>query len=242
MTQQPEYIGCIDGSTIVLHRQADEFVLTIDGVEARLSREAAIRLANLLPSTITSSRPSNKRRRQKSIQQLVKKRSYPETIADLMEEGLIQIGTVLTLRHQNVDRYGTITVDGKIEIDGHQEDTPSAAGRWVIGRECNGWATWKLRDGKSLADLRWILRATRFLGDDHGYVTGFIKEKRRIALGWVEYALSEGLEPGVRNDARAEKYMEARQKNIGYHYTETTLDSYWRHLRQWFEWCKANNW
>ena len=36
--------------------------------------------------------------------------------------------------------------------------------------------------------------------------------------------------------------MEVRQKNIGYHYTETTLDSYWRHLRQWFEWCKANNW
>ena len=242
MTQQSEYIGCIDGRAIVLRRQTDEIVLTIDGVEARLSREAAIRLANLLPSVTPSSRPSKKRRRRRSIQQLVKKRGYPETIGNLMEEGLIQVGTVITMRYNNVDRFGTITVDGMIDIDGHKEETPSAAGRWVIGRECNGWVEWKLRDGKSLADLRWILRAARFLGDDHSYASGFIKEKRRIASGWVDYALSKGLDPGVRNDARTEKYMEARQISNGYSYTDSTLRSYRNHLIHWFEWCRNNNW
>ena len=244
MTQQPEYIGCIDGRAIVVRRQADEILLTFDGVEARLSVEAAIRLANLLPSVKPSSSPSNKRRRQRSVQQLVKRRSYPETIADLIEEGLIQVSTILTMRYQNVDRFGTVTMDGRIDIDGHKEETPSGACIWVTGRQtCNGWAEWKVRDGKSLADLRWMLRAKRF-PPNNGKVllTQLDKQKNMIAMGWVDYALSEKLNPGTHKESAIERYLIFRQTSADYYYTESTLDSYRRHLRQWFEWCGDNNW
>ena len=232
MTQQTEYIGCIDGNTIVLHRKADEIVLTFDGVVARLSIEAAIRLANLLPFLTPSSRPSQRGRR--SVQPLVKRRSYTETIADLIKEGMIQVGTVLTIRHQDVDQFGTITMDGKIDINGHEEDTPSSAGKWVIGRECNGWDTWKLQDGRSLADLRWILRVKRFPDENHGYAIRTIQEKQMIATRWVNYALARGLDPGKQNDEETEAFLADRQLKSNYRYAENTLRLYRIHLRQWF--------
>ena len=235
MTQRPEYVGCMDGSTIVVRRQADEIVLIIGGVEARLSREAAIRLANLLPSATPSSRPSNKRRRTTHV--LVKRRTYPETITDLIEEGLIQVGTLITMRYKNVDRFGTITVDGMIDIDGHKEETPSGACIWVTGRQtCNGWAEWKLRDGKSFADLRWMLRAKRFPGGNHEYaeLTTGEKQKQMIATGWVDYALVRGLDPSKEDKAKMEAYLVDRQLKSDYHYTESTLNVYRAHLRHWF--------
>ena len=236
MTQQPEYIGCMDGRAIVLRRQADEIILSFDGVEARLSIEAAIRLANLLPSVTPASRPVIKRRRRRrSAHPLVKRRGYPETIADLIEEGLIQVGTVLNIRHQNVERYGSITVDGKIDINGHEEDTLSAAGKWVIGRECSGWDTWKLQDGKSLADLRWALRAKRFPGKNHGYAESTAREENMLAMAWVDYALARGLDPGEKDNAKVEDFLTDRQRKINHHYAESTLNAYRMRLRHWFD-------
>lgn len=238
MTQQPEYIGCIDGSTIVLHRQADEFVLTIDGVEARLSMEAAVRLANLLPSATPSSRPPNKRRR-RSVQQRVKRRSYPETIADLIEEGLIQVGTVLTLRHYNVDHFGTVTMDGKIDIEGHKEKTLSAAGQRVIGRTCNGWQEWRVYGGSRLIDLRWMLRAKRFPGENHGYAESTAQEENMLAMAWVDYALARGLDPGKKDNTKVEAFLTDRQRKSNCHYAESTLNAYRMRLRHWFDYYDA---
>lgn len=240
MTQQPEYIGCMDGRAIVLRRQADEIVLTFDGVEARLSREAAIRLANLLPSVTPVPRPVIKRRRRRSVQQKAKRRSHPETIADLVEEGLIQVGVALTMRYYNMDHFGTITVDGKIDIDGHKEETPSGAGKWVIGRECNGWNTWKLQDGKSLADLRWMLRAKRFPGENHGYAESTAQEENMLAMAWVDYALVRGLDPGRKDNTKVEAFLTDRQRRSNCHYTETTLNAYRMRLRHWFDYYDAS--
>ena len=240
MIQQPEYIGCMDGRAIVVLRQAEEIVLTFDGVEARLSIEAAIRLANLLPSVTPASRPVIKRRRRRrSIQPLVKKRSYPETIADLIEEGLIQVGTVLTMRYYNMDHFGTITVDGKIDIDGHKEKTPSGAGKWVIGRECSGWDTWKLQDGNSLAGLRWMLRAKRFPGENHGYAESTAQEENMLAMAWVDYALARGLDPGKKDNTKVEAFLTDRQRKSNCHYAESTLNAYRMRLRHWFDYYDA---
>ena len=235
MTQQPEYIGCMDGRAIVLHRQADEIVLTFDGVEARLSIEAAIRFANLLPSVTPSSRPSNKRRGRRSIQPLVKRRSYPETIGDLIEEDLIQVGTVLTLRYKKMDRFGTITADGMIDVDGYKEESPSAAGQRVIGRTCNGWQEWRVYGGSRLTDLRWMLRAKRFPGENHGYAESTAHEENMLAMAWVDYALARGLDPGKKDNTKVEDFLIDRQRNSNCHYAESTLNAYRMRLRHWFD-------
>ena len=241
MTQQPEYIGCIDGRAIVVRRQADEVVLTFDGVEARLSMEAAVRLANLLPSAASSPILSDNKSRY--VRPIARQSRSRETIVDLMEENLIQVGTVLTLRHRRVDHFGTVTMDGKIDINGHKYDTPSGACRWVTGRKtCNGWAEWKVRDGRSLADLRWMLRAKRFPAENHGYAESTAREKQMIAIGWVDYALARGLGPGKKGNTETEAFLADRQIKSDYRYTESTLNVYRGHLRHWFEWCGDNNW
>lgn len=243
MTQQPEYIGCIDGRAIVVRRQADEILLTFDEVEARLSIEAAIRLANLLPSA--TSLPITSDHVPRFVHSKVRQSRPRETIVDLIEEGLIQVGIVLTMRHYNVDHFGTLTSDGKIDIDGQKYETPSAAGKWVTGRQtCNGWAEWKVRDGISLIDLRWMLRAKRFPPINNGEVlwSQLDKQKNMIAMGWVDYALSKKLNPGARNESAIERYFEYRQLSSEYRYKDRTLEQYRRNLRHWFQWCKANNW
>ena len=239
MTQKPEYIGCMDGRAIVLRRQTDEIVLTFDGVEARLSIEAAIRLANLLPSVTPASRPVIKRRRRRrSVQPLVKRRS-PETIADLIEEGLIKVGTVLTMRHYNVDHFGTVTRDGEIEVEGHKEKTPSAAGSRVVGRTCNGWQEWRVYGGSRLTDLRWVLRAKRFPGENHGYAESTAQEENMLAMAWVDYALARGLDPGKKDNVKVEAFLTDRQRNSNSHYAKTTLNAYRMRLRHWFDYYDA---
>ena len=245
MNQQPEYIEGINGSiTIAISRNANEISLVFGGVEARLSIEDAFRLAYLLqsnaaPVPVLSDdnpqpvRPSVKRKRFSR---------HRETISDLIEEKLIEVGARLTINHKYTEHSGTVTADGMIEVDGYIERTPSAAGSRVVDRTCNGWQEWSVYGGPRLADLRWKLRAKRFPGENHGYAESTARERQKIATGWVDYALARGLDPGKKSDAKTEAYLADRQRKSDYRYSEATLDSYWRHLRQWFEWCKANNW
>lgn len=240
MTQQPEYIGCMDGRAIILRRQADEIVLTFDGAEARLSIEAAIRLANFLPSVTPSSRSSDDKPR--FVQPLKRRGRYRETIADLIEEGLLSVGEVLTISHYGMDHFATITEDGKFNIDGHKEKSPSGAGERVIGRPCSGWKLWKTKDGNTLAVLRWMLRAKQFPGEKHGYAVSTARDKQVIATGWVDYALARGLDPGKKDNTKTEAFLADRQLKSDYRYTESTLNVYRGHLRQWFERCREKNW
>ena len=230
MTQQSEYLGSIDGSTtIVISRRSDEVVLVLGGVEIRLSAVDASRLANILQST--ASIPMHYDKPEPVQPSLPTKRA---TIAHLLEEGLLQVGTVLTMKHQNTDRLGTVTVDGKIVVDGYKEGSPSAAGQRVTGKTCNGWKEWRVHGGHRLADLRWMLRAKWFPGENHGYSESTAREKQMIAMGWVDYALKKRLNPGVRNELAIENYLENRQLYSDNRYKEKTLAGYRRHLRHWF--------
>lgn len=240
MNQQPEYIGCLDGKVIVLSCHDSEFVLAIDKVEARLSTEAAIRLSNLLSSATSLPIPSSDKKRY--IQPLRRRGRHRSTIADLIEEGLLSVGEILTIRHDGMDRFATITEDGRFNIDGHKEKTPSGAGEWVIGRPCSGWRLWKIKDGKTLADLRWMMRARRFPGENHGYAVSTAREKQVIATGWVDYALARGLDPSKKENTKTEAFLADRQLKSDYRYTESTLNVYRGHLRQWFERCRDHNW
>ena len=242
MNQQSEYIEGINGSiSIAISRRSDEISLVFGGVEARLSIEDAFRLAYLLQSNASKPVPLDDKP-QPARPSVKRRRRYRETISDLMEEGLITVGTVLTIKYKYMERSGTITADGMIDIDGYMERSPSAAGRRVTGKSCNGWQEWRVRDGHRLVDLRWMLRAKRFPGENHGYAESTAREKQMIAVGWVDYALARGLDPGKKGNTKTEGFLSDRQRKSEYRYADGTLDSYRIHLRHWFEWCGDNNW
>jgi hypothetical protein len=77
-------------------------------------------------------------------------------LAQLIASGRLAIGTELRAR---TGRTGDITArlgqDGRVFIDDVAFETPSAAGRSVVGHDVNGWSFWRLADGgKQLAELR----------------------------------------------------------------------------------------
>ena len=132
------------------------------------------------------------------------------------------------MTHGGEEHYAAVVEGGLLDLDGHREETPSGAARHVTGGSYNGWTAWSVVDGEPLAALRWRLRAARFPGDDHGYAESTVAEKRMIALRWVEYALSSGLDPGRADEQAVEGFLG------GHEYSDSTLASYRGHLRQWF--------
>lgn len=245
MNQKPEYIEGINGSiTIAISRHSDEISLVFGGVEARLSIEDAFRLAYLLQSNAAPI-PVPSDDKPQPVRPSVKRKRFSrhrETISDLIEENLIEVGALLTIKHKYTEHSGKVTADGMIEVDEYIERTPSAAGSRVVGRTCNGWQEWSVYGGPQLADLRWMLRAKRFPGENHGYTVSTLREKKRIATGWVDYALARELDPSKKDIERIEDYLDERQLESDKYYSESTMTMYRRHLHQWFEWCKANNW
>ena len=138
-------------------------------------------------------------------------------------------GAVTPNVHQGVDHLATITSCGEIEFNGGRHTSPSTAAEHVTGRSTNGWQAWRLADGSPLADLRWRLRARRFPGENHSYSGSTASEKRRVIGRWVEHALSLGIDPSARDRAAVDAFL-----GVG-NYAESTIDSYERHMDQWFE-------
>jgi hypothetical protein len=97
------------------------------------------------------------------------------TIRDLVASGHLAVGTVLVTRAGNFEgRSATVTADGLLEMDGTTYDSPSGAGREVLGRAVNGWSLWRLPDGGRLMDVR-----QRYLGtyvDRKGLYDSFWRE------------------------------------------------------------------
>ena len=165
-----------------------------------------------------------------------------EKIADLLAEGLLTVGTFLTMTHYGKTHFAKVTEDGSIDINGYKAQSPSSACQYVTGRPCSGWRVWYVQDGPSLVDLRWILRAKRFPDEGRGNtaLTTLEKQKRMIAVGWVNYALERGLDPSTFNEDLSENYLTERQLENNQRYAESTLANYRRYLRQWFKLYRQN--
>ena len=235
MTSQPPPIGCIDGRVVTVRYDADEIVLAFDEAEARLSAEAAKRLAaQLAPpsqSADSSSPLASSEEPPPKKPSVTKTKGTREKIIHLVEADLLHAGQVITLTNRGVTHRAQITAEGAIKIDGETFDTPSGAGDHVTKRSSDGWREWKI-DGSPLDDLRWVYRAQTFLANDELYDPKTIAEKQLVARRWVRYALDHGLVPGKRDDNAVERFLSPGD------YADTTLQSYRRHLKQWFEWCK----
>jgi alkylated DNA nucleotide flippase Atl1 len=76
-------------------------------------------------------------------------------IKHLVAAGLLEPGTRLQPRPGQWNALeAVVREDGKLETDGKTFDTPSGAGKYVKGAVTNGWAFWRLEDGRKLADVR----------------------------------------------------------------------------------------
>lgn len=237
-----KHIGCPDGSTIAISHRGENIVITIEDTKASLSLKGAQKLIDHL-NTIVPTRPTVKESMPIPQDQSPSPITTRETLGDLLAEGLIKEGTKLTLTLYDEPYYATVTNTGLLNIDGHKATSPSAACEYVIGHACNGWISWSVKDGPVLADLRWKLRARWFpIKGPHNALSDIQKQQRTIVAGWVDHALSRGLNPGTCDEKNARCYLDERQSSGNYNYKESTLNSYRRHLRQWSEWCKSNNW
>ena len=227
MTERKEHIGCIDGRILTVRGGPDEVVLGIGGSHPRLSIDAARLLAlRLAPPSPSTDSPQESPRPESSFS-----RERPQTwerIIHLIEADLLSVGTDIALTHHGKTHLARITGEGNIEIDGQIFDSPSPAGRYVTKRSSSGWQEWQVVDGPRLIDLRWRLRALRFLGDNHRYSKATINQKRSIARRWVEYTLAKGLDPGKRDDEAVEDFLS------GHDYAASTRSGYRSHLEQWF--------
>lgn len=81
-------------------------------------------------------------------------------LRDLVASGHLAVGTILVAREGSYEgRSATVTPDGLLEMGGKTYDTPSGAGKEVLGRAVNGWTFWRLPEGGKLMDVR-----QRYLG------------------------------------------------------------------------------
>lgn len=253
----PEYdsandVGCIDGAVLRVARHGTEVRLHLGGSLARLSPEAAQRLAALLhPAGTQGSRarsaptqdepsgptPRDTDRRGRpsgrpsapppGVSRRMGTAANP-SVADLLSAGLLEDGSILTLRYHGAEYTATVGADGSIEFEGTQYTSPSAAARAASeGASMNGWTAWKIFDGPPIDDLRWLYRADDFPGEGHRYAPSTAGEMRQIACWWVQHALAEGLDPANPGDSNTEAFLS------GHGYAESTLGSYRRHLRNW---------
>ena len=82
-------------------------------------------------------------------------------VKHLVDAELLAPGTVLSPRPGTWEmRSATVRADGLLEIDGRTFDSPSGAGRHLKGAATNGWAFWRLPDGRRLIDVRDLLHTT----------------------------------------------------------------------------------
>lgn len=231
-----KHIGCLDGSTIGVSRHGEKIIVSIGDKKAGLSLEGTQRLVDHLTSLFQTD-PRVEEDKPILPDKPPPPVTHRETLYDLMAEGLVQVGTELTLTSHGKTHYATITHAGLFNIKGHLESTPSGAGQYVMGRPCSGWRLWRVKDGPILIDLRWKLRAKRFpVRGPNDTLSDIQKQKRMIVTGWVDHALHRGLNPGRCNEKNLENYLDKRQREAGYRYTKSTLDSYRRHLLQWCDW------
>ena len=77
-------------------------------------------------------------------------------VQDLVNVGLLHDGDELihATRGQYQDVVATVRGDGEIEIEGQPYPSPSGAAKSVTDHSENGWKFWRLRDGRTLDDLR----------------------------------------------------------------------------------------
>ncbi|MFE6735222.1 DUF262 domain-containing protein [Microbacterium sp. NPDC057650] len=76
-------------------------------------------------------------------------------LAQLVSSGWLTVGERLVSRKRDDARTAAVAQDGRIFIGDASYETPSAAGKAILGRGVNGWWFWRVSaTGKSLYEIR----------------------------------------------------------------------------------------
>ena len=75
------------------------------------------------------------------------------SILDLVDSGLLVVGTILIPVREGVDAIGEIDDQGRIVVDDETFNTPSGAARAATSRGVNGWVFWQADTAKGLRRL-----------------------------------------------------------------------------------------
>jgi hypothetical protein len=76
------------------------------------------------------------------------------TLRDLTVAGLLPSGSVLRARTTEAVVEAVVQENGDLLLDGRTFDTPSGAGKHLVGHGVNGWLFWRFSDGRALSDVR----------------------------------------------------------------------------------------
>ena len=231
--QSEKIIGCVDGTVIRVVTEGDEIHLQFEGEVAPLSRLGAALLAAALDPDTPASKPVAPSARSPYPPPLGTSRRMGAganpSVGGLVAEGYLDEGAMLSLTHHGREYTATVTGTGEVEHNGVLHGSLSAAAIAATGATAmNGWAAWHAGEDGPIANLRWRLRADHFPGEGHRFSDKYATEMRMVARWWVDHTLSAGLDPGMRTEAEIEALLG------GSGYAESTLDSYRRHLHNWF--------
>lgn len=226
-------IGCVDGAFVRVVTDGDEVHLHFDGGVSRLSRSGAALLAAALDPEAPTPEPAHPPAKTPNLPPPGASRlmgaGVNPSVGDLVAEGYLDEGATLTLTYRGHECAATVTAAGDIEHNGVLHGSLSAAAKAATGAiAMNGWAVWHVGEEGPIGHLRWWLQADHFPGEGHRYAESSANEMRMVARWWVDHTLSKGLDPGMPDEAEIEVLLD------GNDYAESTLESYRRHLRNWF--------
>ena len=164
MSIHNKVIGCVGGEVITLDSNNGEVLLSVDdGEPVALTSGGASRMVDMLTDllSVLEDTPSEGDSTDSDITEkpadiIPRRKHYTTKISDLITEGLLASGTVLTLKYHNEVHSCVVTPDGGLETEGgHISYAPSAAAKKVTPRyTCNGWDVWTAPDGRTLSELR----------------------------------------------------------------------------------------
>lgn len=237
MSRTRSSVTATDGREVWVHRGVEDTALIVEGAAPIFfSPDEAAHLAGLLAPTAAEPAPAAAPGPAGAAADVSPRKRRRETVADLVQAGLLAAGAILVLRSGDQIHLGEVAADGRIDVDGELFDTPSGAAGHAAGGTHNGWVGWTVEDssgsphhGETLDSLRWRLRAAVFPPNADGLAAATVAQIRRIVSGWVDECLSRGRDPGVRDTAAVSMLLDSGTRS------DRTLSSYRRHLDAWFD-------
>jgi hypothetical protein len=127
-----------------------EFLEERRGLMAAVTRQAFERMSR---SDYTATYPTAASLPEEAVEEDSAAPSDTVSILDLVDSGLLPVGTILIPVREEVDAIGEIDDQGQIIIDDESFDSPSGAARAATGRGLNGWIFWQADTPKGLRRL-----------------------------------------------------------------------------------------
>lgn len=117
-------------------------------------------------------------------------------VADLVDDGFLNPGEVLTMRTGGRTHTAEVLVDGRLAVAGHIKESPTEAASFVALARRSGWRAWTNAAGETLEAIRWRWRASEL----------FESDDKELVEEWVGFCVRRRLSPGTVNQLQFEAF------------------------------------